>query len=63
MKNIKIIALIPLIVLVIIHQIIDLSDFTVGLSYGIAIGIFILSFIPKEKYVKLKSFKKNVLKH
>ncbi len=63
MKNIKFITLIPLIILVIIHQIIELSDFSVGLSYGIAIGILILGIIPNEKYVKLKSLKKSLLKH
>lgn len=60
MKNLKFITLIPLITLVILHQNTYLSDFTIGLSYGIAIGIIILGFIPKEKYDKLNSFKKRL---
>lgn len=63
MKNYKIIALIPFITLMIIHQSTDLSNFTIGLSYGIAIGIVILGFIPKELYNKCKSCKQYLFKH
>lgn len=63
LKNLKIVTLIPFAILVIVHQCIDVSNFTVGLSYGIAIGIVILGFIPKEQYTKFKAFKKSLLKH
>lgn len=59
MKNFKIITILPLMIFIIIHLITELSDFTVGLGYGLSIGILILGLLPKEK---LKSLKKHLLK-
>lgn len=56
MKNFKIITLVPLITIIIIHQNTNLSDFTVGVSYGIAIGLLILGLIPKEKFKQFKLY-------
>lgn len=40
----------------------DLPDFVLGLAYGIAISILILSFIPQEKIEIIKNFKKRLLR-